>query len=222
MSEWWSYSLRDLLLFSPRIYYRLLESYNHDIWPLQFVSVAMGIVFLLLWQNSSKTASRIAIALIALCWLWVAWAYHWQRYAHINWAASYFALAFVAQAFLLFWLGVVRVKFRRYKVPAIRQKVGLTLVIFALFCYPLLGPALGRSWSQAEIFGMAPDPTALAMLGILLLYQARPLWWLYPVPVIWCLLSGATLWAMYSPEYFVTPLIALVVVGVTHYSSSKS
>ena len=92
MSEWLSYSLRDLLLFSPRIYYRLLESYNHDIWPLQFVSVAMGIVFLLLWQNSSKTASRIAIALIALCWLWVAWAYHWQRYAHINWAASYFAL----------------------------------------------------------------------------------------------------------------------------------
>ncbi len=222
MSEWWSYSLRDLLLFSPRIYYRLLESYNHDIWPLQFVSIAMGIVFLLLWQNSSKTASRIAIASIALCWLWVAWAYHWQRYAHINWAASYFSLAFALQAFLLIWLGVVRVKFSRYEVPAIRQKVGLTLVIFALFCYPLLGPALGRSWSQAEIFGMAPDPTALAMLGILLLYQARPLWWLYPVPVIWCLLSGATLWAMYSPEYFVTPLIALVVVGVTLYSSSKS
>lgn len=28
MSEWWSYGLRDLLLFSPRTYYRLFELYN--------------------------------------------------------------------------------------------------------------------------------------------------------------------------------------------------
>lgn len=28
-----------------------------------------------------------------LCWLWVAWGFHWQRYASINLAAGYFALA---------------------------------------------------------------------------------------------------------------------------------
>jgi hypothetical protein len=28
MSEWWTYSLWDFLLFSPRTYYRLFELYN--------------------------------------------------------------------------------------------------------------------------------------------------------------------------------------------------
>jgi len=196
MSEWWTYSLRDLLLFSPRTYYRLFELYNLDMWPLQLVTVAMGFAVLLLWRHGGATAGRIIAALLALCWLWVAWAYHWQRYATINWVASYFAVAFALQAILLVWLGAVRGKFIQNIPAGKRQHTGLMLIAFALFCYPLLGPVLGRSWLQSEIFGMAPDPTALAMLGTLLLYRARPLWWLYPVPVVWCLISGATLWAM--------------------------
>ena len=35
MSEWWTYSLSDFLLFSPRTYYRLFELYNLAIWPTQ-------------------------------------------------------------------------------------------------------------------------------------------------------------------------------------------
>ena len=33
MSEWWTYSLSDFLLFSPRTYYRLFELYNLAVWP---------------------------------------------------------------------------------------------------------------------------------------------------------------------------------------------
>ena len=42
MSEWWTYSLSDFLLFSPRTYYRLFELYNVAIWPLQLVSPRAG------------------------------------------------------------------------------------------------------------------------------------------------------------------------------------
>ena len=35
MSEWWTYTLSDFLLFSPRTYYRLFELYNDEIWPAQ-------------------------------------------------------------------------------------------------------------------------------------------------------------------------------------------
>jgi hypothetical protein len=28
MSEWWTYTLSDFLLFSPRVYYRLFELHN--------------------------------------------------------------------------------------------------------------------------------------------------------------------------------------------------
>ena len=33
MSEWWSYSPSDFLLFSARTYYRLFEIHNAALWP---------------------------------------------------------------------------------------------------------------------------------------------------------------------------------------------
>ena len=221
MTEWWSYSLRDLLMFSPRTYYRLFELYNIELWPLQLFALALGLVILLLWRRRSEMAGRALAAILALCWLWVAWAYHWQRYASINWAAHYYAPAFTLESLLLLWLGVLRGRFTIAPAGGVRQRIGLVLFVLALLCFPLVGPLLGRSWSQAEIFGMAPDPTALATLGILLLSGVRPLWWLFPIPLAWCLISGATLWAMDSPDYMIAPLVALLAIGVAVNSSQK-
>ena len=51
MSEWWTYTLSDFLLFSARTYYRLFELYNLAIWPAQSVALALGsIVLALLWR----------------------------------------------------------------------------------------------------------------------------------------------------------------------------
>ncbi|MHB1084924.1 MAG: hypothetical protein ACYCZA_08795 [Thiobacillus sp.] len=30
------------------------------------------------------------------------------------------------------------------------------------------------------------------------------------IPILWCLISGATLWAMGSPDFFIAPGIALL------------
>ena len=43
MSEWWTYTLSDFLLFSPRTYYRLFEIYNAAIWPAQIVALGLGL-----------------------------------------------------------------------------------------------------------------------------------------------------------------------------------
>ena len=54
MSEWWTYSLSSFLLFSARTYYRLFELYNLDVWPLQIVTLALGLVILVLvWRAPS-------------------------------------------------------------------------------------------------------------------------------------------------------------------------
>lgn len=219
MTEWWSYSLRDLLMFSPRTYYRLFELYNIELWPLQLFALALGIAVLLLWRRRSELAGRALAAILALCWLWVAWAYHSQRYANISLAANYYALAFALEALFLLWLGVVRGRFTLAPAGNVRRRIGLLLFVFALLCFPLIGPVLGRSWLQAEIFGMAPDPTALATLGILLLCGVRPLWWLFPIPAAWCLISGATLWAMDAPDFVIVPLGALLAIGLVIFSA---
>lgn len=218
MTEWWTYSLRDLLLFSPRIYYRVFELYNIELWPLQLVAFALGVVILLLWRKRGKLAGRTLAAILALCWLWVAWAYHWQRYSHINWAANYYALAFALEAMLLLLLGVVRVSLSIEPYNMMRQRISLGLFMFAWLCYPLIAALSGRNWPQSEIFGMTPDPTALATLGILLLSGMRPLRWLLPIPATWCLISGAALWTMDAPDFMIAPLGVLLAISLAIFT----
>jgi len=207
MSEWWTYGLRDLLLFSPRTYYRLFELHNLEWWPLPLATLALGAVVLALAWRGGERAGRIALALLAAGWLWVAWAWQLQRYAPINWAAEYFAWMWGAQALLLFGAAAFA---RIGPAPRRLRLAGLVLLAFALVAYPLLAVALGRGWAQAEVFGMAPDPTALATLGALLVLRLRHGGWLLAIPVAACLVSGATLWAMASPEFWIAPLAAVL------------
>ena len=72
MSEWWTYSLSDFLLFSPRTYYRLFELYNLAIWPTQLAGLALGAAILVMLRTRTTWQGRIIMAVLALVWLWVA------------------------------------------------------------------------------------------------------------------------------------------------------
>ncbi len=207
MSEWWSYTLADLLMFSARTYYRLFELQNRALWPLHPLMAAIGLGILAAPLRGSRPARRAALALLGLCWLWVGWAYHAQRYAAIHSAALYFAAAFALQGLLL--LGIAVRRPREPVEPAASRGAGLALLVFGLLVFPLLAPLSGRPWSQAEVFGLAPDPTAIATLGALLALR-RTGWVAWPVPVLWCLVSGATLWTMDAPFALVVPGAALL------------
>jgi len=213
VSEWWTYRPSDFLLFSPRTYYRLFELYNAEIWPAQILTLALGVAILvLLLRHGGAWRGRAVAAILAGCWLWVAWAFHFNRYATINWAAIYFAAAFAVEAVLLVWTGAIRGRLRLS--PAVRavDRVGLGIFLFALVVQPLIGPLAGRDWVQAEIFGVAPDPTVVATLGLLLAAPDRVLWTLLVIPLLWCAVGGATLWTMESPDAFVMPLAGALVL----------
>jgi len=198
MTEWWTYRLSSFLLFSPRIYWRLVESYNRDIWPAQVIAVGAGLVLLWLTAAPRPGGGRIVAAILALAWGWVGWAFHWQRYATINWAAAYFAVAFWLQAALLIILGVLRTD-EPARAPNPRARsVGLTLAVCGLLLYPLAGLPAGRPWAQTEVFGVMPEPTALASLGLLLATGRIHTKWLSIVPVLSLAVGLATLWLLGS------------------------
>jgi hypothetical protein len=221
VSEWWTYTLSDFLLFSPRTYYRLFELYNREIWPGQLVALGLGVAILALLRRHGAWPGRVVAAILAGCWLWIAWVFHFHRYATINWAATYFAAAFALEALLLIWTGVVRGRFVFQPASHPVQRTGLGLVVFAILVAPLIGPLAGRDWVQAEIFGVAPDPTVIATLGVLLVAPGLAFWALLLVPMLWCAISGATLWAMGSPDAVVTPLIALLALLLTVWKSRR-
>jgi Family of unknown function (DUF6064) len=207
MSEWWTYTLTDFLLFSPRTYYRLFELYNTEVWPLQIVALALGVAIMLAILRGAPWSGRAIAIILAALWLFVAWAYLLERYDTINWAARYYALGFALQAGLLVLSGVIRnrLAFKPRGVPA---WIGLALLLYALAIHPLIAPLAGRPWTQAEIFGLAPDPTAIGTLGVLVAAARAPIR-LAVLPLLWCAISALTLWTMESPE---APVVALTAV----------
>jgi len=216
MSEWWTYSLSDFLLFAPRTYYRLFELYNAAIWPGQIAAIALGVVLLALLLAPGRTSDRVISAVLAAGWLWVAWAYLWTRYATINWAAAWFAAAFAVEALLLILVGAVGGRLFLGGTAERVRRAGVALFLFALAVQPLIGPALGRPWRQVELLGVAPDPTVIATLGVLTA-AARTRWELMVIPVIWCAVSGATLWTMEAPDAWVMPGAAVVALFLAGY-----
>lgn len=195
MTDWASYTLSDFLLFSPRAYWRMFELHNAAWWPLPLATLAAGIVALVFALFRPRHHDRWIALILAILWAWIAWSFFWQRYAEINWAARYVAPLFALQAAVLFVIGAWRDRLRFDRRGA-TGAAGLVMVAFAVLAYPLLAPALGRPWAGAEIFGIAPDPTALGTFGYLLLARGKWALTLLPIPLLWCIASGLTFWAL--------------------------
>jgi len=210
MSEWWTYRPEDFLLFSPRVYWRMFELHNAALWPLHIIAIAAGLAIVIMIARRPAIGARWAAFILAVLWILVGWSFLWHRYSTINWAAAYVAPAFFAEGVLLL------VVFLRDALTFDRRRaagwIGYLILGFALFVQPLLAPLQSRSWAASEVFGVAPDPTAIATLGILLLAHGRLLPWLLPIPVLWCLLSGMTLQTMGESQawalYVVMALVA--------------
>jgi len=207
----WSYRLSDFLLFSPRVYWRLFELHNAALWPLPLLTLALGIAALALTILRPQQSGWPIAILLAVLWAWVDWSFVWERYATINWTAAYAAPLFAIEVLLLVIVGLNRLAF---EPRGVRGLVGVLLVALALG-YPLLAPLFGRPWQGTEVFGIAPDPTAIAMLGFLLMARGRSVLVLYPIPLLWCLMSGLTLWAMADSEAWILA-IALAVLPLAH------
>ncbi len=208
----WTYRLSDFLLFSPRTYYRMLERYNEGLWPAHLLTLALGVFIAVLTLRARASWRRVVWPILALLWLWIGWSFLWRRYATINWAVVYLLPLFGLQALLLLRAGRVG-KLAGFEITArARRWMGLALFAASLVLYPAVASLVGRSWRQAEIFGMAPDPTAIATLGLVRQASSRIPWWLMIVPVVWCLVSGLTLWAMEAPEAWLPPAAALLSV----------
>lgn len=222
MFELYDYSLSDLLLFSPETYLRLLGRYNVDMWPLQIVFAILGLSLIGLVRSSNINSDRIVAGLLAVIWLWVAYAFHIERYATIQIAANYFAAMFIIQAILLFLIGVVGARIQFSLGGGLINRIGLGLVILGVLFYPLVEWGTGRPWDQVEMFALMPDPTVVATLGFLLLIVQRPHWLLLVIPILWTVISGALSWEMGTYVSLLAPAVALLSVVLSLIQSIRS
>jgi uncharacterized protein DUF6064 len=179
------------LPFTITEFLRVFEGYNTAIWPLQVLAYLGGAAVVGLIVARSRHAGTVAATVLAAMWLLNGIGYHFLFFREINPAAMAFAALFVAQAALIAWFGLVA---RRLQFPLRLDAaafVGALAVIYAMLVYPLLGWTFGHVYPTAPIFGVAPCPTTIFTLGILLLARPAAPAWLFVVPVIWSAIGGS-------------------------------
>ena len=189
-----SWTLEDLLLFSPQVYWRLFALENEAVWPAQPVVLAAAALLALSLVWGRRPSGRWLGPALGAAWLWTGWHFVALRYGSVNWLAPSLAWGFYAEAALLAGLGLSG----RLVYPRRGRGTGFGIGLVAVaLVWPVLAPLDGRSWREAEVMAFAPDPTAIATLALLALAE-RSRWTalLCVAPVLWLAVSTLTLVTM--------------------------
>jgi len=175
--------------------------------------LALGLVLVVVMALRTARFDMWIGLTLAVLWIFVGWTFVWGRYAPINWAMVYLAPAFGFQAALL-----LIAAFRGWFTggSSLPHRAGLAVAAAGVVLYPLLPLLFGRSLSTSEVFGIAPDPTAIATLGLALASRRRTALLLVPVPLLWLVASGLTLHTMgdaqaWAPALAVAAALAILI-----------
>ena len=183
-------TLARLIPYTRDAYLRLFDSYNEAIWPAQLAAYAL--CALIVWSlfRPVRGSAYMCPALLGFSWLWIGGDFHLQRLAQLNWAAWLFGALVVLQGLLLL-IGTLR----RRLVFAWRSDAaawgGAIFIAAALVAYPLAGAAMGLNWRSIGYAGVAPAPTILLTLGLLLLVRDKTPLHLFVLPAVMSCVVGA-------------------------------
>lgn len=208
MSEWWSYRPSDFLMFSPRAYYRQIESFNTGHWPLHLILAAIGIYLIFALFRRRALHFRASHLALAALWAFVALDYLRAYLSTIHWGATYASYAFLVQALLLVVRGFAGGPAGE-RTGRVGRSVGTAVILAATVVYPMVAILAGRGYEGSEVIGATPTPTALATLGFLIASPRRGAdYVLMIIPILWCLLESMTIYTMRQPDWWVSPTLA--------------
>lgn len=204
-----------MLPYSIEVLFAVFGQFNREAWPVQLIlfALALGIMVLLVRMPDSPGAARAISVSMAAAWAWVGIGFHYLYFAPLNFAAPFYAAIFVLQALLLVWAGG-REKPRYRWHNGVSEWAGLALLLYALGIFPLIDWWLGHAWSDLRLFAMAPGPTALFTLGLLLLTAGPTPYYLLVIPVLWGVMQGVQAWWLGLPQDMVLPFASLLGVGL--------
>lgn len=182
--------------------------YNAAIWPAQPFALALALTALWLAVAPRRGGARILGTILAAGWAWCGLVFFLQHFAALDFMAPVYAGAFLLQGALLLY--VLLWRRRAFRAPQDAAGLaGIALAALALFGLPLVSGLGGVGFAAAHIVGLAPGPTVLFTLALLLLVEGRVPWLLLPIPLLWCAVAAVTGWALGVAESLAVPLLAL-------------
>ncbi len=141
-----------------------LEVYNNSIFPMQIIMlvVAMVLTYFLFAKPSAKM-DKIMKGYLAFAFAWAGLMFPIYGFSKIIFTIYYLVLA------SLFIIDIFRAKIE-FKLPETNGKkyFVLFLIISAFVLYPVIEYISGHSYPRIPLFGVAPCPTIIFSLALLI------------------------------------------------------
>ncbi len=166
----------------------VFKNYNQAVFPMHIVLYLISGVAIYLALKPNSKSDKIISIILAFFWLWMGIVYHFIFFTAINQAAFLFGAFFIIQGVLFLIFGVFqnRLSFRfrsdKYGIT------GMSLILFALIIYPLLGYFFGHIYPSTPTFGL-PCPTTIFTFGMLLLNVENCPLTILIIPFIWSVIG---------------------------------
>jgi hypothetical protein len=188
---------------------------NLAVWPLQIVAVILGLASIGLLFVPADWTDRCIAAVLAAIWLFTGIVYHWLYFSAINPLARLFGVLFVFAGVIFAVEGAFRGRIRFTFSRGLRTALALLFVVYGLVVYPLVGLLATDPWPDTPLFGVAPCPTTIFTLGMLLIARHGRLWLLAMVPVLWSFIGGSAAILLRVPQdYGLVAAVAIWLVVV--------
>jgi hypothetical protein len=208
-----------MLPFTADILFASFAQYNQALWPLPPVALLLGLAAVLLTVRPVRDGNRLIGGFLAAAWLWTGIGYHMLHLARLDFAAPLYGALFVLEGLLLPW-AVVRRRLGFSFHAGLFGWVGLALAMLAV-AWPLVDRLSGLTWQAERVVGLAPAPTTVLTMALLLLAERRTPLHLAIIPLLWTLIAGATAWILWIPQDLALPVVGLGGFGLLLWKNRR-
>jgi hypothetical protein len=188
--------------------------YNSAIWPFQIAAYGLGLVVVTALFVPRPGLQQLACTALAVLWAFTGIGYHLLFFAAINPIAPVFAAFFVLQAVLFLASAIRPGDLQLHLGQDCRSIAGLITIVYAVAVYPALGILAGHGWMAGPMFGVAPCPTTIFTIGILLIARGRWVIWLSVIPFLWSLIGLAASIHLGIPEDLAMPVAGIALAAM--------
>lgn len=174
--------------FTLEQFLNVFKNYNQSVFPMQWLFYFLGVSIIYFVIKPNTKSDKIISIILSFLWLWMGIIYHIIFFTAINKAAYLFGGLSIIQGFLFSLFGDFQNKlsfsFQNDKYGI----TGISLIIFALIIYPVVGYLFGHVYPYSPTFGL-PCPTTIFTFGVLLLNQKKCPITILIIPFIWSIIG---------------------------------